>query len=92
MAAETRNAEKAAYREAVKLEKELKAQQAIQAAKEPQAAKRGGHGTRARGGARIARFRLARRQKFDTDDADLQRLERAMSFLTVCGKYAASHD
>ena len=83
-AAETRDAEKAAHREAVKLAKELKAQQAVEAAKEGQA-KRGGHSTCVWSGARIARLRLARRQKFDTDNADLQRLERAMSFLTVCG-------
>ena len=54
--------------------------------------KKGGHGTHARGGARIARLRLARWQKFDPDDADLQRLELAMSFLTVSGKCGANHD
>ena len=64
-AAETQDAEKAAHCEAVKLAKELKAQQGVEAAKEGQA-KRGGHGTRVRSGAGIARLRLARRQKFDT--------------------------
>ena len=71
VAAETRDVEKATHREAVKLAEELKAQQDMEAAKEPQAAKRGGHGTCARGGARIAHLSLARRQKFNTDNADL---------------------
>ena len=57
-AAETRDAEKAAHREAVKLAKELKAQQAIEAAPEPQTVTRGGTSIRARGGARIARLGL----------------------------------
>ena len=88
-AAETRDAEKAAHHEAVRLAKELKAQQGIEAAKEPQGAKRGGRTARGRGGARIARFRLARRQKFDTEGADLDRLARAMTFLTVSGTFPA---
>ena len=56
---ESQDAEKAAHCEAVKLTEELKAQQAIEAVKEPQAAKRGGHRTRTHGGTRIARLRLA---------------------------------
>ena len=87
-AAETPDAEKAIHCEAVKLVKELKAQHAIEAAAEAGTAgqrKRGGHGTRARGGDRIAHFRLARRQKFDADGADLQRLQRAMGFLKISG-------
>lgn len=91
VAAEARDAEKAAHCEAIKLVKKLKVQQAIEAAKEPRTAGRGGHSTRAHGGARIARFRLARRLKFDTDDADLQRLERAMSFLAISGEYSDSY-
>ena len=66
-------------------------QQAIEAANESQTAKRGSHSTRACGGARIARSRLAMRLKFDTGDADLQRLERAMSFLAISGEYSDSY-
>ena len=91
VAAEARDAEKATHCEAVKLAKELKAQQAIEAAEEPRTAEKGGHSTRAHGGARIARSRLARRLKFDIDDADLQRLERAMSFLAISGEYSDSY-
>ena len=67
-------------------------QQAIEAAKESQTAKRGSHSTQACGRARIARSRLAMRLKFDTGDADLQRLERAMSFLTVSRQYTNNHN
>ena len=88
-AADARDAEKAAHREAVRLAKELKAQQSIEAAKEPQSAKRGGRTARGRGGGRIARFRLARRQKFDTEEADLDRLARAMTFMTISGTFSA---
>ena len=91
-AAETRDAEKAANREAVKLAKQLKAQQAIEAAREHQTATRGGPSIRARGGARIARFRLSRQQRFNADGADLQRLQRAMAFMKLSDTYAASQD
>ena len=89
-AAEARDAEKAAHRDAMKLAKEIKAQQAIEAAKDPKSSKRGGPSTRGRGGARIGRFRLARRQKFDTEEADMQRLQRAMAFMSICGRFYCS--
>ena len=67
----------------VKLVKELKVQQAMVAAKKGQV-KLGGHGSQVWGGAGIAHLRLARGQKFDIDDTDLQRLEFFDSFWSVC--------
>ena len=73
----------------MRLAKELKAQKGIEAAQEPQSSKRGGKTARGHGGVRIAWFRLARRQKFKTEEADLDSLTQAMTFMTMSGTFPA---
>jgi len=45
--------------------------------------------TRGRGRGIIAPSRASKRSKFDTEEADLGRLENATSFMTLCGVYSS---
>ena len=86
-AAEALEIEKAANREARKIAKELKAEEAKKQPKVIKVKSKGTKSVRKPGSAKIARSRVTRRLKYDAEGADIRRLEVGVSFLSLCGMY-----
>ncbi|KAF8433119.1 hypothetical protein BGX38DRAFT_1290644, partial [Terfezia claveryi] len=75
---------KAANREARRLAKEKKDKEVKEVPVRSKSTRGGALGTRGRGRGKIARLRATKRSKFDTEEADLRRLENTMSFMILC--------
>ena len=80
--------EKAANRETKKLAKKQKAKEVKERAEALKKTRENAQVARRRGCAKIARSRTIRHSKYDAEGADMQRLETAMSFLSLCGMYS----
>ncbi|KAF8453770.1 hypothetical protein BGX38DRAFT_375175 [Terfezia claveryi] len=83
-------ADKATNREARRLAKEEKAKEVKKVPVMLKSTRGGTQGTRGRGHGNVARSRATKLLKFDTEEADLRRLETAMSFITLCGGYIST--